>query len=148
LIDKYGLFDWIFRGLSVDKNFIENNDTILVLATLLRGNSLDTLGKQLNGLKYSSDEIKSVTFLIALLRLSVDTAVSLKRAQKHSGVTPEQMKAFGKICGLDSRLIDAFIGFELSVSGPELMDKLGLKAGPELGKAIQRVETDNFKKLI
>ena len=28
------------------------------------------------------------------------------------------------------------------------MDSMGLKAGPELGKAIQKVETDNFKKLI
>jgi tRNA nucleotidyltransferase/poly(A) polymerase len=148
LIDKYGLFKWVFNGLSVDKNFIENNDTILVLATLLRGNSLDSLGKKLNGLKYSSDEIKSVTFLIALLRLSVDTAVSLKKAQKHSGVTPEQMKAFAKICGIDSKLIDAFIKFELSVSGPELMDKLNLKPGAELGQAIHKVETDNFKTLL
>lgn len=148
LIDKYGLFQWIFNGLSVDKNFIENNDTILVLANLLKANSLDTLGKKLNGLKYSSDEIKSVTFLIALLRLSVDTAVSLKRAQKHSGVSPEQMKAFAKICGLDSRLMDAFIKFDLSVSGPELMDKMNLKPGAELGKAIHKVETDNFKNLL
>jgi hypothetical protein len=28
------------------------------------------------------------------------------------------------------------------------MDKMGLKPGPELGKAIQNIETDNFKKLL
>lgn len=148
MIDKYNLFNWIFNGLSVDKHFIENNDPIVVLATLLKNNSLDTLGKKLNGLKYSADEIKAVTFLIGLLKLSPDTAVTLKRAQKHSGVTPEQMKEFGRIVGIDSKLLDAFIKFELSVSGPELMDKMNLKPGPELGKAIQKVETDNFKKLL
>lgn len=148
MIDKYNLFNWIFNGLSVDKHFIENNDPIVVLATLLKNNSLDTLGKKLNGLKYSADEIKAVTFLIGLLKLSPDTAVTLKKAQKHSGVTPEQMKEFGKIEGINSKLLDAFIKFELSVSGPELMDKMGLKPGPELGQAIQKVETDNFKKLL
>lgn len=148
MIDKYNLFNWIFNGLSVDKHFIENNDPIVVLATLLKNNSLDTLGKKLNSLKYSADEIKAVTFLIGLLKLSPDTAVTLKRAQKHSGVTPEQMKEFGRIVGIDSKLLDAFIKFELSVSGPELMDKMNLKPGPELGQAIQKVETDNFKKLL
>lgn len=148
MIDKYNLFNWIFNGLSVDKDFIENNDPIVVLATLLKNNSLDTLGKKLNDLKYSADEIKAVTFLIGLLKLSPDTAVTLKRAQKHSGVTPEQMKEFGRIVGIDSKLLDAFIKFELSVSGPELMDKMNLKPGPELGQAIQKVETDNFKKLL
>ena len=148
MIDKYNLFNWIFNGLSVDKHFIENHDPIVVLATLLKNNSLDTLGKKLNGLKYSADEIKAVTFLIGLLKLSPDTAVTLKRAQKHSGVTPEQMKEFGRIVGIDSKLLDAFIKFELSVSGPELMDKMNLKPGPELGQAIQKVETDNFKKLL
>jgi len=148
MIDKYNLFNWIFNGLSVDKHFIENNDPIVVLATLLKNNSLDTLGKKLNGLKYSADEIKAVTFLIGLLKLSPDTAVTLKKAQKHSGVTSEQMKEFGKIEGINSKLLDAFIKFELSVSGPELMDKMGLKPGPELGQAIQKVETDNFKNLL
>lgn len=148
MIDKYNLFNWVFNGLSVDKKFIESQDPILVLATLLKNNSLDTLGKKLNGLKYSADEVKAVTFLIGLLKLSPETAVTLKKAQKHSGVTPEQMKEFGKIEGINSKLLDAFIQFELSVSGPELMDKMNLKPGPELGQAIQKVETDNFKKLL
>ena len=58
------------------------------------------------------------------------------------------MKEFGRIVGIDSKLLDAFIKFELSISGPELMDKMNLKPGPELGLAIQKVETDNFKKLL
>ena len=45
-------------------------------------------------------------------------------------------------------MIDAFLKFGLSVTGPEVMDKMGLKPGPELGKAIQNIETDNFKKLL
>jgi hypothetical protein len=36
----------------------------------------------------------------------------------------------------------------LTVSGPEVMDKMNIKPGPEVGKAINKIETDNFKKLL
>jgi tRNA nucleotidyltransferase/poly(A) polymerase len=148
MIDGYGLFDWVFNGLAVDKDFVENNDPMVVIATILKRNNIESLRKELNNLKYSADEVKAISFLIGLIKLSPETAVLLKRAQKNAGVTPEQMKTFGKIVGLDSKLLDAFIQFQLSVSGPELMDKMNLKPGPELGQAIQKVETDNFKKLL
>ena len=148
MIDGYGLFDWVFNGLAVDKDFVENNDPIIVIANILKRNNIESLRKELNNLKYSADEVKAISFLIGLVKLSPETAVLLKRAQKNAGVTPEQMKTFGKIVGLDSKLLDAFIQFQLSVSGPELMDKMNLKPGPELGQAIQKVETDNFKKLL
>lgn len=148
LLDKYGLFDFIFAGLNVDKHFVEDKDPIIVIATMLKGNSIEALGKKLNELKYSIDEIKAIKFLVGLLHLSVETAIPLKKAQEHAGVSPEQIKNFAKREGLDSKLIDAFLKFRLSVSGPEVMAKTGLKPGPELGKAITQMEIDNFKKLL
>lgn len=148
MLDKYGLFKWIFKGLNVNKKFINDKDVIIDLADMLKENNLDTLGKVLNSLKYSVEEIKAIRFLIAMLKLSPDTAVTLKKAQEHAGVTPEQIKNFCKREGVPSDLLNAFIKFQLSVSGPEAMDKFKLKPGPELGKAIQKMETDNFKKLL
>jgi tRNA nucleotidyltransferase/poly(A) polymerase len=148
MIDKYGLFDWIFKGLSVNKQFINDKDVIIVLADMLKGNNLDTLGKSLNGLKYTDEEIKAIRFLIAMLKLSPETAITLKKAQEHAGVTPEQIKNFCKREGVPSDLLNAFLKFNLTVSGPEAMEKFNLKPGPELGKAIQSMELDNFKKLL
>lgn len=148
MIDKYKLFDFIFNGLNLDKNFIEDKDPIVVIAVMLKGNSIDSIRKKLNELKYTDEEIKAITFLVALLKLSVETAVALKKAQKHANVTIEQIKDFGRREGIDASLLNAFIKFNLSVSGPEVMDKTGLKPGPELGKEIQRIETDNFKNLL
>ena len=153
MLDKYHLFDWIFRGLNVDKELIgklggNSEDYIVLLARLLKGNSIDVLKKKLNELKYTIDEIKGISFLIAMLKLSPDTAVTLKRAEQHSGITPEQSREFCKKEAVDSKLIDAFQKFRLTVSGAEVMDHLQIKQGPELGKAIQKIETDNFKKLL
>lgn len=148
LIDKYSLFNWIFKGLSVNKEFINDKDPIIVIADSLKGNNIDSLGKTLNGLKYTDEEIKAIRFLIAMLRLSPETAVTLKKAQEHAGASPEQIKSFCKREGVDIKLLDVFLKFNLSVSGPEIMDKTGLKPGPELGKAITAAELANFKKLL
>jgi len=149
MIDKYGLFDWVFRGLSVDRSaFSDDSDYIVLLASLLKGNSIDNLRKTLNDLKYSSEEVKAISFLVAMLSLGVDTAVTLKKAEQHAGVSPEQIKAFTSKGGIDAKLVDAFNRFRLSVSGPEVMDMMNLRPGPEVGKAIQKIETDNFKKLL
>lgn len=152
LIDQYKLFDWIFKGLSVDTSIINslttNEDYVVLIARLLKGNGLDALRKKLNDLKYTIDEVKAITFLIAMLKLDVDTAVTLKKAEQNAGVSPDKLLSFAKAEGIDEKLMTAFQKFRLTVSGPEVMDKLNLKPGPEVGKAIQQMETDNFKKLL
>ena len=154
MLDKYKLFDWVFKGLNVERGVIQRlggykyDDYLVLLARLLKKNGIEVLKKTLNGLKYSADEVKAITFLVAMLNLDEDTAVTLKKAEGLSGVSPEQVRIFCGDEGVSSQLLDAFEKFRLTVSGPEVMDKMGLKPGPEVGKAIQKVETDNFKKLL
>ena len=149
MLDKYNLFDWIFKGLDVDRGSFSNGDDYLILlARLLKNNNLDVIKKKLNELKYSVDENKAISFLIALLKLDENTAVTLKRAQQNSGVNPQQIKDFGKVEGIDQKLLNAFLSFRLTVSGQEVMDEMGIKPGPEVGKAVQKLETDNFKTLL
>jgi tRNA nucleotidyltransferase/poly(A) polymerase len=149
MLDKYNLFDWIFKGLNVDReSFSNGEDYLILLARLLKNNNLDVLKKKLNELKYSVDEIKAISFLIALLKLDENTAVTLKRAEQNSGVNPQQIKDFGKVENIDQKLLNAFLSFRLTVSGQEVMDEMGIKPGPEVGKAVQKLETDNFKALL
>jgi tRNA nucleotidyltransferase/poly(A) polymerase len=148
LIDKYGLFDWIFSGLKLNKEFIEDKDSILVIANLLKFNDVSTLNKQLNAYKYTIEEIRAISFLINLLKLSPETAVALKRAQKISGVTDDQIRKFGTQEGLNIKLLEAFLKFKLTVNGEVLMKQLNMKPGKELGDAINKAEFDNFQKLL
>jgi tRNA nucleotidyltransferase/poly(A) polymerase len=154
MILKYDLFNWIFTGLKVNTRFLNNlgsynyEDNIILLARLLKDNSLDTLRVKLNGLKYTSEEIKAITFLIPMLKLDVNTAVTLKKAENTSAVTPEQIRIFCGDEGISTQLLDVFEEFKLTISGPEVMMKYDLKPGPEVGKMIQKLETDNFKKLL
>lgn len=148
LIDKYSLFDWVFKGLNVNKQFIESKDPLLVIATLLKNNDVAVIVKQLNNLKYTVNEIKGITFLLKMLHLSTDTAVQLKRMQKNAGISDDQIRKFGVQEGLNTKLLNAFINFKLTVSGDELMNTMKLKSGKEVGDAIAKAEYDNFKKLL
>jgi len=148
LLDRYNLFDWIFKGLNLNKDFINDKDPMIVIATLLKGNDPSILNKQLNSLKYPVDEIKKVVFLLNFLRLTPETAVILKKQQKNSGVTDEQIKKFGTQEGINANILNAFLKFKLTVNGEELMKKLNLSPGKELGDAITNTEFNNFKSLL
>lgn len=151
MIDKYGLFNWIFKGLNVNKRFIDNDTPIVLIAMLLSKNELTTLAKKLNELKYSADEVKKITTLIAILNLDIDTAPKLKALFVKSGLTSDQLRNFGANMGVSSQLLDSFEEYLKlpNVTGPEAMEKYKIaKPGPELGKAINQMEIERFKNLV
>ena len=151
MVNKYGLFGWIFRGLNVNKRFIDNDDPIVLISMLLSKNDLTTLAKKLNELKYSSDEVKKITTLIAMINLSVESAPKLKSLFVKSGLSIDQLRNFGANMGISSQLLDSFEEYLKlpNVTGPEAMEKYKIeKPGPELGKAINAMEIENFKKIL
>ena len=153
MLVEYDLFKYIFQGLNVDLSILKNlkpkeEDYIVLLSRLLHSNDVGEIKKVINERKYSVDEIKAITFLISLQKLNIDTASTLKKAQEHAGVTPEQIKAFALKMGLDMKLIDAFLKYHLSVSGAEVMEKTGLKPSKELGIEINKLEREIFLNIL
>ena len=148
LLDRYQLFNFIFKGLHVNKEFLDDKNVILQLAVLLKGNSSAALNKGLNSLKYPVNEIKAVIFLLNLLHLTVDNVVALKRQEKNAPISRHQIIAFANREKLDNRLINAFLNFELTVSGEEVMQQYNLKPSKELGDTIDRLEKENFLRLL
>jgi tRNA nucleotidyltransferase/poly(A) polymerase len=153
MLDKYDLFKWVLPNLLLNKKAYLNksgkvDNYIVELASLLKDNEIDLLRRKLNEFKYSSDEIKTIVFLISLLKLNVDTAYLLKKMQQTAEVSDKQIREFGEKENIPEKLLNAFEQFRLTVSGPEAMEKFDLKPGPELGKAIQKMETSNFQKLL
>jgi len=152
LIDKYNLFNWVFKGLNIDRSkFIDRDDPIVLIAMLLHKNDLSDLAKKLNQLKYSSDEVKKITTLIAMLDLDIEIAPKLKDLFLKSGLSNDQLRNFGGNMGMNSQLLDSFEDYLKlpKVTGPEAMEKYKIeKPGPELGKAINAMEIEKFKQLI
>ena len=146
LLDKYNLFDWIFKGISpINKQFIDSNDELRVLAVLLKVVSYDTINKQLNELKYSSNQIKPIVFMVAYHQMfSEDTFYTLKKMHKNSGVSSNTFLAFVELTGGDIAIARKFINYELSITGDFIKQKYGMSDGPELGAKIKELETQRF----
>ncbi len=148
LLDKFNLFDWIFKGLRVNKTFIEEQDPLVLLAFMLRDNDPRELGKVLNKLTFSAAETKAITFLVAFQQFDTPDEVFLfKKQHMGSGITGEQLRKFGKLINFDQKILDAFADFKLSVTGADA-EAIGVKKGPEMGNAIKRLEADKFKAIL
>ena len=151
LISKYKLWGGVFPGLNISNKFIEEKDPILVVSELLIGNDLVNISKQLNKLTYSSNENKAITFLVAFSNFDdINGVYKMKKLFDKSGVTPEQLRVFNSINNtLPTNVVDKFINFKLSVRGKDAQEELGVKPGTkEMGQAIEKMEINNFKKLL
>ena len=145
LIDHYNLYDSIFPGLDINTNYIEDNDPTIVISTLLKNNDIHKTGKILNSLSYSNSEIENIKFLISLLSLSEENAYELKKSQKRTNLTDEQILNFSKINNINDKLINSFLKYDTTITGDDVMKTHNIKPGPEVGKYIQQLELDKFK---
>lgn len=149
LLDAFDLFDWIFKDLSINRNFLSFDDPIIVISALLLGNDVDMLKKDLNKLTYSINEIKAITFLLSLNQMKTDSGIfKLKKNQKNAGVTNFQIMVIGSLFDISPRFLNLFIRFKLTVTGESVMEKFNLEAGPIIGETIEKLEMDNFKKML
>ena len=148
LLKEFHLFTWIFKGLKVGDDLIETHDPIIVIAGLVKDNPPEVIRKQLNSCKFSVAEVRSVEFLVRLTKLSVHTVLELKKLQKISGITDDEIIFFAEREKINQPLLKAFLEFDFTVDGDELMQKTGLKSGKELGDLINKMELDNFNKLM
>lgn len=150
LIDKYKLWNEIFPGININKKFVESKDPIIVISTLMLGNEPSSLSKILNKLTYSISENKAITFLISFSAFNdINNVYKMKKLFNASNVTDEQLREFNNINNiLPNNIVDTFINFQLSVTGDQVQKELGIKPGPEMGKTIEKMEINNFKKLL
>jgi len=150
LVDKYNMWGEIFPGLSINKKYIDDKDGIVNIATLLKDNDVKKLRNVLNKLTYSNDEVKNIDFLIKLNDIDADDIYQLKKMQKGAKLSDKQISDYAKHNGLDTRLINTFLNFNLSVKGGEAMQRYGLTAKDKskIGQAIKDLENEKFKELL
>lgn len=147
LVNKFVGWEQIFGGLIVTQRSIQTTNIPIQLALLLSQNEPKGLHKALNELKYSVIECVQVAYLVSLQSLSVETAYRLKKGFKNSHLTQaEVMEFIASHGGFNAALVEAFLEFELTVTGAELMAE-GFK-GKQIGEQQELRETRNFASLL
>lgn len=146
LVSEHGLWEQIFPGLHVSRDFKDTKNTSVALAVLLRENAAKLLLKKLNDLKYSSDEVTQVSFLVTFQGLEVPNAYKVKKLFKIAKLADKDLVEFSSLVGKPSSdLVQNFIRYEPSITGIELQAQ-GF-SGKELGQELERRETELFRRL-
>ena len=138
LCDELGFTKQILPDLQVKIPYINENDYILFLAWILRKNDVSSIGKKLNNLKYSKNEVENIQFLNILQNFKSENIMMVKKFQKRTTLSDSQIVKFGKYLGKD---FNKLIKFKLSVKGNDVPSDL---KGKDIGKAIQKMEKDKF----
>ena len=138
LNDKIGFTKLILPNLKVNKPYLNDNDYILFLASLLRNNPISFLSKQLNTLNYTNDERVNIVFLVSLQQFKPESVFDYKKLQQKTTLSDEQIKKFGKVIGKD---MSKFVNFKLSVGGNDVPNDI---TGANIGIWIKNKEQENF----
>lgn len=142
-LDNYGLLKQILGNLNYsNSDFIETHDYIVLLSNILKSNPVHKIQSDLNSLKYTTDEIRKIVFLILFLKFNPESVYNFKVKEKVSKISPEEILEFAKFNSMNMNMVNRFIDFELSVSGDDLLQK-GFE-GAALGQEKERLETINF----
>ena len=138
MCDKVGFTSQIFPNLKISKPYINDNDYILFIASLLKKNTPSVLGKQLNKLSYSNDDKDNIVFLVLLQHFKPEEIVKFKKLQQNTSLSDNQIITFGKLIGKDMK---KFVNFNLSVGGKDVPSDI---KGAEIGLWIKNKEKENF----
>jgi tRNA nucleotidyltransferase/poly(A) polymerase len=144
LIERYNLWEQIFPGLVVNKEYSETRDIPVALALLLQNNDAKAVAIKLNKAKYTGDEIRQVQFLLDFKNVSPETALKLKKIYKISGLKDASLKYFAKALGISNKTIQSFLEYEPTVSSNEFPEL----SGRELGIAIANREKEKFEEML
>lgn len=157
MVEDLGLFDQVFPGLEVGKQYLDTPDSTMQMVSLLRDNKPKDIQRVLHEMKYAKDEINKLLFLLKMRDLSPEEAVKLKKAyrnlQNTTGVEMNPSDVLEAREALDSpgrQETEAFVNFAEAppaLTGKELVQR-GMKKGPEMGKAIARAEREAYEAML
>ena len=152
LLAEFDLIDEIFPGLDFEDLPVTSSRSLVVsLAHSLLDNDVNKVSKSLNELKYKSKDISKICFLMKSVNLDVANALSLKKEMNKVGVDFFEFCEFHTLTApehtVDRDLLNAFLKFNPSVSGKELIEE-GFNPGPEMGKEIEKRERVIIEKLL
>lgn len=151
MLKEFGYFDKIFPGLEVSTHWLETKNWRLQLGSLLIYNDKKDIQKVLSKMTYTVDEIRDTLFLNDFKGLCVENSLELKRKNKVCNFSDEELAEFSKFHdlgdGVLKKLTNAFIKYDLSINGNDIMKEFGIK-GQEVGEKIKELENEIFKKLI
>jgi len=143
----FEMWERILPGFNVHVGGFQTRDHVVLLALLLGGHSPSLVTDGLHALKYTTNEVAQITFLLRLNNFNEDSAYRMRLAANRCGITEGRMLKYAfRTHSIEFDLLDAFCAYRTTVKGDDVL-AAGF-SGPEVGKEIERRETQLFRELV
>lgn len=148
-LDEYNMWDEMFPGSDINKNFIKSKNFIIVVTSLFKKMDFSTLErKMVRNWKIQTTLATKVVFLLMLKTLTPENAFNLYKLKLRYFVDDELIIEWLKVNNIKDKIYDVFLEYRPSVTSDYLVSKgftLNTKA---LGDEQKRLEIEEFKKLL
>lgn len=148
-LDEYNMWDEMFPGSDINKNFIKSKNFIIIVTSLFKKMDFSTLErKMVRNWKIQTTLATKVVFLLMLKTLTPETAFNLYKLKLRYFVDNELIKEWLKVNNIKNKLYEVFLEYKPSITSDYLVSKgftLNTKA---LGDEQKRLEIEEFKKLL
>ena len=141
MLQSLGMLTKVLSGLRLNLNFPNTNDYIIQIASMLQSEPYEKVSRRLNSLKYTTQEIRDIVFLLKLNSFVPKDIMVIKREQKNVSLSPKQIKLWSSIVG---RQILKIWNWKITTSPKDAISQ-GMK-GQQIGDFIRQRETDLFTK--
>jgi len=145
LLTDLNLWEVMFPRLNISTDFLSTNTWIIQLSHLFRNNSEKTLREEMNNLTFTSDEIKSVIFLLRMRKFKPEDVFEHYKYFKKTSIDDETLLEFAQIYNLDMKIMKKFLNYKPTTDGNWVRSYYNLR-GKEVGNEIKEIEGEKFKK--
>lgn len=151
LLQKYGLVDYVLPQIKISLDYgFDTKDVEAILSALLydemKSKDIHHIKKYLNTIKYPTDQIRVVAFMLSSLSFQPHKIRQFKKDQVLSDVAKERVVFFMEMMGLTEESIHVISkAFDYNlISSAEDIIKTHKISGKELGEMIDSIEIQGF----
>lgn len=148
LLKKYEMFEEMFPQLNVSTNNINTFNLKIIFALLFRNNDIDDLRDKFRKYQLPNNIADQSCFLLRLRDeiKNLDSIPSLYKEKKRIKINNQVIEEFADLTNINDNYLQAFLKFEPRIDANKII-KLGFK-GSQIGEEIQKLEIEEFKKLL
>lgn len=137
------LLPLILPNLKLNTNFIDSNNILVQLSSILKDNDSKKVRNELNKLKYLKTESDTVHYFLSLLNFTPNDVMIYKKEFNRIKPDLNSMSEWGKLVNRKDEF-DKLAKFELSVKGSDAPSDV---TGKAIGDWIKSKEAENFKSM-
>lgn len=143
-ISTFNLWEQILPNMDINIDITNDKNIEIVLAQIVKNNCPKKIVKIFNKVSITSSITNCVSFLVSLKEFKSKDVMKFFNEKKRYAISDEIIERFIKVENItnDSKFLTKF---QPTITAKDVMSEFNMKPGPELGKKLRILNTEEFE---